>query len=178
MPIWNQTQRKTKNHQAEGPRYTSKHQLHRGNIPNKSKKNQKSEFTMEVGGWVQVSLGILFSFGKSSKNCPRPVLIFWSSIICVVVNYYDFSVLSTSVMSFQKEKFGRWWVGWVSSIQFYFGFLEFLKLCKAPLPCGRGNICSSGRRGTPSVRAQGSLAATPTTCPGTEPSSSGRGCWH
>ena len=26
-PTWNQTQRKTKNHLAEGPRYTSKHQL-------------------------------------------------------------------------------------------------------------------------------------------------------
>ena len=85
---------------------------------------------MEVGEWVQVSLGILFSFGKSSKNCPRPVLIFWSSIICVVVNYYDFSVLSTSVMGFQKEKFGWWWVGWVSSIQFYFGFLEFFNFAK------------------------------------------------
>ena len=29
-PTWNQTQRKTKNHLAEGPRYTSKHQLQRG----------------------------------------------------------------------------------------------------------------------------------------------------
>ena len=28
---------------------------------------QKSELTMEVGGWVQVSLGF-FSFGKSSQN--------------------------------------------------------------------------------------------------------------
>ena len=130
---------------------------------------------MEVGEWVQVSLGIFFSFGKSCKNCPRSVLILWSSIPCVVVNYCDLSVLSTSVMSFQKEKFGWWWVGWVSSIQFYFWFF---KLCKAPLPCERGSICSSGRRGTPSGRAQGSLAATQTTCPGTEPSSSGRGCWH
>ena len=30
-PALNQTQRKTKNHLAEGPRYTSKHQLQRGN---------------------------------------------------------------------------------------------------------------------------------------------------
>ena len=29
-PTWNQTQRKTTNHLAEGPRYTSKHQLQRG----------------------------------------------------------------------------------------------------------------------------------------------------
>ena len=32
---------------------------------------------MEVGGWVQVSLGIFF---KSSQNNPNPVLIFGSSI--------------------------------------------------------------------------------------------------
>ena len=37
-----------------------------------------------------------------------------------VVGYYDFSVLSMSVMV-SKKKFG-WWVGGVSSIQF---FLEF-----------------------------------------------------
>ena len=29
-PTWNQTQKKTTNHLAEGPRYTSKHQLQRG----------------------------------------------------------------------------------------------------------------------------------------------------
>ena len=42
---------------------------------------KKSENTMEVGGWVQVSLG--FFGGKSSQNIPKPVLIFWSSIQCV-----------------------------------------------------------------------------------------------
>ena len=85
--------------------------------------------------WVQVSLGIFFG-GKSSQNSPEPVLIFWSSIPCVfclytllkVVGYYDFSVLSMSVMGF-KKKFG-WgvpggWVGGVSSIQVFSGFLEF-----------------------------------------------------
>ena len=47
--------------------------------------------------------------GKSSKNSPILVLIFWGSIPCVwtllkVVNVslYDFSVLSMSVTSFQK----------------------------------------------------------------------------
>ena len=39
------------------------------------------------------------------------------------VTYYDLSVLSMSVMGFQK-KFG-WGVGGVSSIQVYLGFLEF-----------------------------------------------------
>ena len=62
------------------------------------------------------------------------MVIFWSSIsrpLCVlclylyallkVVGYYDLSVLSMSVMGFQK-KFG--W-GWVDGfIQFCFGFLE------------------------------------------------------
>ena len=32
---------------------------------------QKSEITMEVGGWVQVSLGIFF--GKSSQNSPKAI---------------------------------------------------------------------------------------------------------
>ena len=40
-----------------------------------------------------------------------------------VVSYYDLSVLSMSVMGFQKNSDGEW-VGGVSSIQFYFGFLE------------------------------------------------------
>ena len=63
---------------------------------------------MEVGGWD-------FFFGKSSQNNPKPVLIFWSSIPCVfylytrnitllkVVGYHDLSVLSMSVMGFQKK---------------------------------------------------------------------------
>ena len=45
--------------------------------------------------------------------------------LLTVVNYYDLSVLSMSVMGFQKQKFGwGWWVGGVSSIQVYFGFVE------------------------------------------------------
>ena len=69
---------------------------------------------MEVDGWVQVSLGMFVSFGKSSQNSPKPVLIFWSSIPCVfclllkVVSYYDLSVLSMSLIlvsdDFPKKK--------------------------------------------------------------------------
>ena len=76
-----------------------------------------------------------FFFGESSQNCSKPVLIFWSSIQCVfclytgtllkVVNYYDLSSLSMSVMGFQKVWMVGGWVGGVSSIQVYFGFLEF-----------------------------------------------------
>ena len=56
----------------------------------------------------------------------------YSVCVYIVVSYNDFIVLSMSVMGFQK-KFG-WWVGGfgVSSIQYYFGFLAFFKLCKAP----------------------------------------------
>ena len=71
------------------------------------KKFKKSELTMEVGGWVQVSLGI-FVCGKASQHSPKPVRIFWSSIPCVfclyictllkVVSHYDLSVLPKSVM--------------------------------------------------------------------------------
>ena len=42
-----------------------------------------------------------------------------------VVGYYDLSVLSMSVMGFQRKV----WMG-VSSIQFRLGFLDFFKLCK------------------------------------------------
>ena len=42
-----------------------------------------------------------------------------------VVNYYYLSVLSMLVMSFQKESLDGCWVGGVSSIQVYFGFLQF-----------------------------------------------------
>ena len=45
---------------------------------------KKSEFTMKLGGWVQVSFRILF-LGKSSKNCSKPVLIL--SIPCVFCLY-------------------------------------------------------------------------------------------
>ena len=68
-------------------------------------------------GWVGSSLTLDF-FGKVSQNSPKRVLIFWSSILCIlsvhtllnVVGYYDFLLeLSMSVMGFQK-KFG-WGVG-------------------------------------------------------------------
>ena len=68
---------------------------------------------MEVHGWVQVPFGICLFVGKSSQNSPKPVVLFWSSIpfMCIlsvhtllkVVGYYDLSVLSMSVMGFQKK---------------------------------------------------------------------------
>ena len=74
---------------------------------------------MEVGGWVQVSLGIFFIFGKSSQNSPKPVVIFWSSIprilsvyvLLKVVGYYDLSVLSMSVTGLKKNCMEGGWVG-------------------------------------------------------------------
>ena len=47
------------------------------------------------------------------------------SVLLNVVGYYDFSVLSMSVMGFQKKSLDGGWVGGVSSIQVFFGFLEF-----------------------------------------------------
>ena len=75
---------------------------------------------MEVGGWVGPGFTRNFFCGKSSQNSSKPVLIFWSSIpkyvFCLytllkVVSYYDLSVLSMSVMGFQKKV----WMegGWV-----------------------------------------------------------------
>ena len=49
------------------------------------------------------------------------------STLLKVVSYYDLSDLSMSVMGFQNKKFGWAWVGGVSSIQVYFGFLNFAK---------------------------------------------------
>ena len=75
-----------------------------------------------------------FFFGKSSHNSPKPVLIFWSSIPCIlsvytllkVVGYYELSVLSMSVMSFQNKKFG-WGVGGWSELYpiLFWIFLNF-----------------------------------------------------
>ena len=42
-----------------------------------------------------------------------------------VVSYNDLSVLSMSVMGFQKQVWMGGWVGGVRSIQVFFGFLEF-----------------------------------------------------
>ena len=89
----------------------------------KGKKLKKSENTMEVGGWVQVTLGFLCVENQSSQNSSKPVQIFWSSIpLCIlsvytllkVVSYYDLSVLSKSVMVSKKKSVDGGWVGvWV-----------------------------------------------------------------
>ena len=106
----------------------------------RKKKLQKSEITMEVGGWVGPGLTRFF-FGKSSQNSPKPVLIFWSSIPCVfcmhiytllkVVGYYDFCVLSISVMGFQKKEKvwmrGGWVGGWGKHYPYFFGIFLTLQ---------------------------------------------------
>ena len=118
---------------------------------------------MEVGGWVQVSLGICF--GKSSKNSLKSVLIFWSSIPCVfclytllkVVGYYDFSVLSMPVMGFRKKKV---WMGMGGWGELYpkkiLDFLNFFELCKAPY-AGRGSSVLARASVSRSTREQDSL---------------------
>ena len=60
--------------------------------------------------------------------------------LLTVVGYYDPSVLSMSVMGFQKESLDGGWVGGVSSIQFFlevWNFFNFAKplrpLCIIPL---------------------------------------------
>ena len=66
--------------------------------------------------------------GKSSQNSPKPVVICWSSIPCVMYNYALLKVVGyydLSVMGFPKSLDGLigGWVCGVSSIQL---FLEFL----------------------------------------------------
>ena len=90
---------------------------------------------MEVGGWVHVSLGFCL-FGKSSQNsaktstdildyytmCIHSVCIY--STLIKVVGYYDLSVLSMTVMGFQKNKvwmgLGGWcdWKRWMLPVGF------------------------------------------------------------
>ena len=104
--------------------------------------SQKSEITIEV----QVSLGIFFV-----ENLPKIALNqytyfgvvyhMYSVCIYIVKSYYDLSVLSMSVIGFQK-KFG-WggWLGGVSSIQVFFGiFFNFAK----PLTLIISQILASG----------------------------------
>ena len=61
---------------------------------------------MDVGGWVQVSLGIFF-VEKSTQNSCKPVLIFWSISVCIhlikVVSYYDLSALYKMGDGFPKK---------------------------------------------------------------------------
>ena len=72
-----------------------------------------------------------------------------------VVGYYDLSVLSMSVIGFQKKSLDRAWVGgWGELYPIFFGFLEFFKLCKAPIliadkrfsPGEKGRMVLSGSR--------------------------------
>ena len=61
--------------------------------------------------------------GKISQKFPYTLLIpcvFCLYTLLKLVSYYDLSVLPMSVIGFQKKEV---WMG-VSSIQFYFGFLE------------------------------------------------------
>ena len=65
-------------------------------------------------GWVGSGFTRKKIIGKSSENIPLLVLILWGSIQCLfvhlhtllkVISHYDLSVVSMSVMGFQK-KFG------------------------------------------------------------------------
>ena len=47
-----------------------------------------------------------------------------------VVGYYDLSVLSMSVMGFQKRSLDAGWVGGASSIQVLFDFWNFFNFTK------------------------------------------------
>ena len=84
-----------------------------------------------------------FFFGKSFQNVGTCLELFWYTMCIMfvyallkVVSYYDLSVLSMSVMGFRKEKsLDGGWVGWVSSIQVYFGFWEFFNFAKPLSKC-------------------------------------------
>ena len=62
----------------------------------KVKKILKSELTMEVGGWVQVSLRIFF--GGKSQNSPKPGSIPRQMSRCVLPNYPDEQIQNLSFL--------------------------------------------------------------------------------
>ena len=64
------------------------------------------------GCYIISSVGIEYSCGLSVMRC--------------ILSVYDLSVLAVSRMGFQKKNVDRGWVGGLSSIQFFFGFLEFV----------------------------------------------------
>ena len=68
------------------------------------------------------------------KKSPKIRVDYGSGWVGKVVSYYDLSVLSMSVMGIQKKSLdGDGWVGGVTSIQFYFGFLELFLTLQSPL---------------------------------------------
>ena len=73
----------------------------------KVKNSKKSDLTMECSGWVGPGLNRIF-LGKSSQKSLIPALLFLSCIpLLKVVSYYDFSVLSMSLMVIQFFFFYR-----------------------------------------------------------------------
>ena len=60
------------------------------------KKFQKPEITMEVGGWVQISFRHFFSRRNMLELNTMCILSVYT--LLKVVGYYDFSVLSMSVV--------------------------------------------------------------------------------
>ena len=68
---------------------------------------------MEVGGCVQVALGI-FVCGKSFPNSPKPVLIFWSSIPCVFgyIHCKKLLVITIGVFSPCRRWVSKFFLGW------------------------------------------------------------------
>ena len=56
-------------------------------------------------------------------SIPRVLFVY---ILLKLVRHYDFTVLSISMMGFQKQSLDGW-VGGVSSIQFFFGFFLTLQ---------------------------------------------------
>ena len=60
------------------------------------------------------------------------VCIHHTCTVLNIVGYYDLSVLSMSVMGFQKKSLDGGWVGGVRSIQVIFGFLDFFLTLQSP----------------------------------------------
>ena len=86
-------------------------------------------------GWMGPGLTRNYFCGKSSQNSPKQVLTFCGVVhaMCILsvhtllkrVGYYDL-ICCVRVSDVFKKSLDWGWVSEVSSIQFFFGFLEFV----------------------------------------------------
>ena len=100
-------------------------------------KKTNSNYSVHVycgSGWVGPGLTRNFFVGKASQNSHKPVVIFWSSIMCILsviakscwLLWFECSVHVSDGFPKKKDWIGGL-VGGVSSIQFFWDFFNFAK---------------------------------------------------
>ena len=103
----------------------------------KERKNSKNPRLLWKCVGVGPRLTRNFFFGKIISNSPKPVLIFWSSIPCVICLYIAKSCwllgFECSVHVSSKKKFGWRMSGWDELYPIFFGIFGFFLTLQSPL---------------------------------------------